>query len=447
MFKYVVGLSAIAIAMCAAVFSISGIATLFAGKYFAVLLMAAALELGKLVAASFLYRFWDESALPLKTYLIVGVVVLMVITSVGIYGYLSSAYAEVAATPQATINQISLIESKQQTLTSNIDRWTTDNATLEARRRQAQTSLDNILGGNTELNQRSAFANLRQEIANLDEERNRNTELIQTAQAEHDSLSAEKAQQNANLNTESKLGTFIYFARTLGIPLDVVVKWFVLVLVFVFDPLAISLILAYNTIVKKEQDRGKTSTSTQPFQRLKERLPEEAQESAAQVVHELLENIENPSGPRPTQDQITEAASEPPPDHEGLERLRKWAAPGVRKHLAKRKKAPAKVNVSDEGLAKIAELVEDPPEPTEELKELMSGSVSPQKEKEDQSEWVKARDIAAKQHGVDAAAIPDLEDSHTKTRPGPLPGWSLTEFPFGPEERPTDYDPNLKDKS
>ena len=253
MFKYLVFFSAIGIALVAAYFSVTGIATLFAGKFFAIVAMASALEFAKLVAASFLYRYWKTMAFTLKTYLMVGVAVLMVITSIGIYGYLSAAYAEVAAAPQTILNQISFADMRQASLNETIARLESSNLTISIRQAQAQTSLDNVLSGQTDLSQRSAFANLRQEIADLDIERQANNGRIESSITERDSLENEKVTLNEELNTNSEIGTFIYIARILGLPLDTVVKWFVLIIVFVFDPMAISLILAYNSMVMKEE--------------------------------------------------------------------------------------------------------------------------------------------------------------------------------------------------
>lgn len=255
MFKHLVWISAVGVALCAALFSVTGIATLFSAKFWAVVAMASALELGKLVMASYLYRWWKKTPKLLKTYAISAVAILMVITSIGIYGYLSAAYAEVAAVPQNTLNEISAIDARQASLNSTLDRLNRDNEMLDSHRIQAQASLDNILAGETELSQRSAFANLRQEIAELDEERNVNNNRIENTIAERDSLENVKVGLNAELNINSDIGPFIYVARTTDLPLDTVVKWFVLMIVFVFDPLAISLILAYNNIVMKEQEK------------------------------------------------------------------------------------------------------------------------------------------------------------------------------------------------
>ena len=91
-FPYLVGLSAFLIAGSAAFFSVFGISKLFSGAALAVIIMAGSLEIGKLVGASFLYRYWNRITLWLKAYMLVGVITLVGITSAGIFGYLSNAY-------------------------------------------------------------------------------------------------------------------------------------------------------------------------------------------------------------------------------------------------------------------------------------------------------------------------------------------------------------------
>jgi len=266
MFKHLVWISAVTVALCAAIFSVTGIATLFSAKFWAVVAMASSLEIGKLVMASYLYRWWKKTPILLKTYAVTAVGILMIVTSIGIYGYLTAAYASVAAVPQNTLNEISFAQTRQNSLNEIIQRLQVDNATINSRQSQAQAALDNILSGGTDLSQRSAFANLRQEIANLDVERQSNNVRTEVAVAERDSLENVKVTKNAELNTNSDIGPFIYVARTLDLPLDTVVKWFVLILIFVFDPLAISLILAYNNIVVKEMmARGEEIDETTGF--------------------------------------------------------------------------------------------------------------------------------------------------------------------------------------
>ncbi|MDH3583477.1 MAG: hypothetical protein OER86_04610 [Phycisphaerae bacterium] len=112
-FTLLIGLSALFIAGCAAVFSVKGLGLLFAGSAVAVMTMAASLEAGKLVAASFLYRYWRELNIPLRIYLFTAVLVLVGVTSLGIYGYLARAY-------ETTHTQVALLESRVTSLDQQI---------------------------------------------------------------------------------------------------------------------------------------------------------------------------------------------------------------------------------------------------------------------------------------------------------------------------------------
>jgi len=254
-----------------------------------------------LVMASYLYRWWKKTPVLLKTYAVTAVGILMVVTSIGIYGYLTSAYATVAAVPQNTLNEISFVETRQTSLDESILRLQTDNATIDSRQAQAQAALDNVLTGATELSQRSAFQNLRQEISGLDVERQGNNARVEAAISERDSLENVQVTLNSELNTNSDIGPFIYIARTLNLPLDTVVKWFVLVLIFVFDPLAISLILAYNNIVVKEMEaRGEEIDETKgfsPFGKKKESRKMERVEEWPEPPEEIESLVdESPAG-------------------------------------------------------------------------------------------------------------------------------------------------------
>jgi hypothetical protein len=91
-FPWLLGASALFIALCAACFSVYGIASLFAGAAISVIIMGSSLEIGKLVGVTFLYRYWSKTKTYLKIYLSLAVILLMVITSLGIFGYLSAAY-------------------------------------------------------------------------------------------------------------------------------------------------------------------------------------------------------------------------------------------------------------------------------------------------------------------------------------------------------------------
>ena len=251
-FKTLVSFSALAIAGCAALFSVTGIGTLFAGAAVSAMVMAGALELGKLVGVSFLYRYWKEIPKALKSYMLVASIVLIIITSAGIYGYLSSAYAKVAADPLKMNAEVQILNSQAQTLDEEIKRKTQRLDQIIALRGQQENRIDNLIsksstGSNTTIRSAQNSLNELNRTANTLQ-----NEINQTS-AQRDSLKAKSLNTDVAITTNSDIGTFVYISRAIGVPLDTVVKWFILVIVLVFDPLYICLVLAYNFLTKKEQ--------------------------------------------------------------------------------------------------------------------------------------------------------------------------------------------------
>ena len=239
------------VALCAAVFSVTGIAKLFAGAAVSVAIMASALELGKIVSISFLYQYWKDIPKILKYYLSVSSCILMVITSAGIYGYLSSAYAKVAATPLQLSADISTTASKVSSVEQDIARKNTRLNQLISLRTQQETRLDNLIGKSTTGNTssiRSTQSQLAQADKNVVELQREITVLSSTK----DSLSAISTAKQVEIETNGDIGTFVYIAKTFGVPLDTVVKWFTLIIVLVFDPLAVALVIAINFLLKNQ---------------------------------------------------------------------------------------------------------------------------------------------------------------------------------------------------
>jgi len=252
-------LTATFVALCAAIFSVTGISKLFAGAALTAGIMAAALELGKIVSISFLYQYWKEIPKTLKAYLSVAAVALMLITSAGIYGYLSSAYAKVAATPLKLNAEIQSMDMRKQTLDADIARKNTRLDQLISLRGQQENRLDSLVvrsqtGNTTTI--RSAQNSLNASDKNV-------TALqkeISTMSTTRDSIGALGIDKQVQIDTDTEIGTFVYIARVLGISLDNLVKWFTLIIVLVFDPLAIALVISVNflikhrTVAKKEEN-------------------------------------------------------------------------------------------------------------------------------------------------------------------------------------------------
>jgi len=230
--KTYVGLSALFVAGSAAFFSVFGLSNLFAGAKLSVIVMASSLEFGKLVAASFLYRFWNNVNKILRTYMAIGVVVLVLITSAGIFGYLSNAYQG------ATIN----FEKQSTELLALEDRLDV----LQEDRVFLKQELDDQVATLPE-NYFTAKRNLREQYNPQIQEIS--TEILEVKGRISD-LEIEL------IETGVDVGPAIYLAKAFETDVDTVVKFFIFILIFVFDPLALALVLAFNhTLIHDEQEK------------------------------------------------------------------------------------------------------------------------------------------------------------------------------------------------
>jgi hypothetical protein len=243
-FIFLLGLSAFLVAGSAAYFSVLGIATLFSGSYYQVMVMAGSLELGKLVATSYLYRYWNKTTWWLKLYMGIAVLTLMGITSMGIFGYLSAAYHVNSSKFSQLDQQVAFIQSQKGTLDGEIEQNTKRVETLnELRVTQEQRVQD---AGNYKAPREQAYAAIEkanQEIQTL-------TERNKTIQEEKFKKDSELIQLNQQTAHVKDIGTFKFIAETIHRSLDTVVIAFICILICVFDPLAVSLILAFNVATR-----------------------------------------------------------------------------------------------------------------------------------------------------------------------------------------------------
>jgi len=246
-------LTATFVALCAAIFSVTGIAKLFAGAALSAGIMASALELGKIVSISFLYQYWKEIPKTLKYYLSTAAVILMIITSAGIYGYLSSAYAKVAATPLALTANIETNQGRINSIDQDIKRKEDRLNQLITLRSQQETRLDQLVSKSTSGN--SSSIRIAQNALNAADKNVTSLQNeITNLSAQRDSLNGLNISKRVEIETNGDIGTFVYIAKILGTDLDTVVKWFTFVIVLVFDPLAVALVIAVNFLLKGSTD-------------------------------------------------------------------------------------------------------------------------------------------------------------------------------------------------
>lgn len=260
-FPFLVALSALTLAGAAAFFSVSGLSKLFGGAKNEVIVMASALEFAKLVTASFLHRYWKTLKWQMKTYLTIGVVTVMIITSAGIYGFLSNAYSVTSNKLENVDAQVQMVDKKKTIITSEITRLQ-ENKTLKSNRVQSLVGLrtqqearvDSLYNRKQTASAKRVEIQIEQsskEIANTTIEVDTLTSQIQRKYAEISSLDMEVLDlKNNDINSE--VGPLRYIAKLTGKDMDSVVNFFILLLIFVFDPLAVSLVIATNISLKKE---------------------------------------------------------------------------------------------------------------------------------------------------------------------------------------------------
>jgi hypothetical protein len=247
MFTILIGLVAILVAGCAAFFSVQGLATLYAARFVAVCVMAGGLEAGKLIAASFLHRYWKTVGWLLKTYLTIAVVVLMGITSLGIFGFLTGAYQQSHVKVELTDTKQEALISKKEFLQNEINQLNSRINTLNEARKAQEKRLP-------ELSRKSA-APIYEDIRRSSEEITATRTRLDKLTTELFDASQESINQKIEGSKEVDIGTLKYVAKAFGVDMDTIVKWFTLAIVLVFDPLAIALVLAYNTLIETPYDK------------------------------------------------------------------------------------------------------------------------------------------------------------------------------------------------
>ena len=327
--KYLVGFSAIVIAGCAAYFSITGLGILFAGASISVMVMAGSLEYAKLVTATYLKQKWDTIKGFNKWYLTASVVILMVITSAGIFGYLSNAFQQQNIKLDQVAREIQVWQNK-------IDNSNQQIATLQGQQKDLSTTQNSLITkGNVN-------SRLLRSVDNRDRQSNTINKKINVLQ---DSIVSYNGRindiKNNNIELEREVGGFRFVADAFGMSLNSVVKFFIFLIVIVFDPLAIALVIAFNQLVlgenKKEEEEeikeDKTKEIIEEESRLKlsendlkilerallnplppnEKLKEAAQKYSDEVreKHTHIEDFEEtPVKPQPTQEERREILAE-----------------------------------------------------------------------------------------------------------------------------------------
>ena len=245
-FPLLIAFSALSVSASAAFYSVSGLSKLFAGASLEVIIMASSLEIAKLVIASLLYQYWDSLNKGLRAYLAVATCVLILITSAGIYGFLSGAYQETANKEGIVTQQITALETKKALYEETRDNFLAD--------RKSNNELRGTLskGSTTQFTDKNGNLVVRTNnsaIRNIESTAKENERLAAKLDVVNDSIFALETQiLEAKVNSEaaSELGPLKYLSELTGIEMNRIINWLLLIIIFVFDPLAIALVIAAN---------------------------------------------------------------------------------------------------------------------------------------------------------------------------------------------------------
>jgi len=249
-----IALSALSVSASAAFYSITGLAKLFAGASFAVIIMASSLEIAKLVIASFLYQYWKEINKALKVYLTIALGVLILITSAGIYGFLSSAYETTASKNIVVEKQITALETKKNNYVLTRDNYLKDKEQITKSTSELRSALST--GTITQYKDKSGqilnVANtgnrkaFERQLENTVKEEEKVSTKIDVLNDSILSLDNQILIVQSNAEVAGELGPLKYISKLSGVSMDRIINWFILIIIFVFDPLAISLVIAAN---------------------------------------------------------------------------------------------------------------------------------------------------------------------------------------------------------
>lgn len=226
--------TALVISAIAGYFSVIGLATIFTGAYWSVIVMAAALEIGKVVTVGWLSRNWNDAPKVIKYYLGVSVGILMVITSLGTFGYLSKAHLETTNQVQQSQLQIQPLETQLQLAERKLRNAQTSLDTLD----RIVTEADSNIAGQLYNRQRSQRRALATEISDSSRE-------IQSINGQLLPIKAGQAQTEAEIGPLKYVAELVY-GEDAKSHFDSAVRFVIIIIVFVFDPLAIVLLIAAN---------------------------------------------------------------------------------------------------------------------------------------------------------------------------------------------------------
>ena len=253
-FPYVVLIAALTLAASAAYYSVYGISKLFSAAAVAVAIMAGTLEASKLIAATYLHRYWKKINFLLKFYLTSAVIILMIITSIGIYGFLTAAYQTTANELFVMDKEIAVIEMKKSRYQEQLNGYIEEKSQLANSITELTKGLSNnkVQWRDKETGQIITSTSsktrkvLQTQLNDFKLQRDKISLKIESLTDSVTKLDIRVLDIQSNSTVTNEIGPLKYVSELLDRPMNQVVNWFILIFIFVFDPFAVILLISAN---------------------------------------------------------------------------------------------------------------------------------------------------------------------------------------------------------
>ena len=243
---YLLFITALALSSVAEYYSIMGLMAIFSGSPIAIAVMGIVLGVAKLVITSWLYRNWVKTPIYLKTYFVGAIAILMLLTSMGIFGYLSKAHLEQGVVSGGASSEVALLDEKINIQKENINAARKTISQLDSQVDAALSRSTDTAGADKSSAIRRGQA---KERARLIEEIGASQKAIAKLQEERAPKAAELRKVEAEVGPIKYIAALIYEDSASEEVLEKAVRWVILLIVFVFDPLAVLMFIAYNQSV------------------------------------------------------------------------------------------------------------------------------------------------------------------------------------------------------
>jgi hypothetical protein len=298
-FPTVVALSALSVSVSAAFYSVSGLSKLFAGATFEVIVMASSLEVSKLVIASLLYQYWGKINKLLRFYLTLATIILVLITSAGIYGFLSAAYQETATKSGIVDKRVEVLELRKNRFIDSRDYLMTEKGVLDKSISSLRDGLSNNIiqykdketGQIITTTSSSTRKALQNELNTAVTQRDKISIRLETATDSINGIDIKILDTESSAEIASELGPLKYLSELTGKPMNIIINVLLLIIIFVFDPLAISLVIASNFMFNQLKRKNENEDTE------KDNLvgnPIEISKEAGKIEKELLNDEPKP---------------------------------------------------------------------------------------------------------------------------------------------------------